>query len=147
MQPHATDTDPLPRRYRAWLPLTGLTDHQFRNVLTLADHKVASPVRGRPWGLPLPVRLLLVLIHLRTNLTTRALAALFTTSQPTVDRIIHTLAPLLAAALRPTPDHSPHPWIIDGTLIPVHDSRSPPSAKTTDAASTRSSSSTPSTAP
>ncbi len=41
----------------------------------------------------LPVRVLLVLIHLRTNLTTRALAALFTTSQSGVDRIIHHLTP------------------------------------------------------
>ena len=71
--------------------------------------------------MPLPVRLLLVLIHLRTNLTTRALAALFGTSQSTADRIIHHLVPVLADALRPAPDDSAHPWIIDGTLIPVHD--------------------------
>jgi hypothetical protein len=64
---------------------------------------------------------LLVLIHLRTNLTTRALAALFHTSQSAVDRIIHHLVPVLARALRPAPDNSNHPWIIDGTLIPVHD--------------------------
>jgi hypothetical protein len=32
-------------------------------------------------GLPLAVRVLLVLVHLRTNLTTRALAVLFATSQ------------------------------------------------------------------
>jgi Transposase DDE domain len=52
---------------------------------------------------------------------TRALAALFATSQSTVDRIIHHLIPVLAAVLRPTPDCRTHPWIIDGTLIPVHD--------------------------
>jgi hypothetical protein len=62
-----------------------------------------------------------VLIHLRTNLTTRALAALFHTSQSAVDRTIHHLVPVLAHALRPAPDTSNHPWIIDGTLIPVHD--------------------------
>ncbi|WP_179295719.1 transposase family protein [Mycobacterium avium] len=28
---------------------------------------------------------------------------------------------MLAGALRPAPDDSAHPWIIDGTLIPVHD--------------------------
>jgi hypothetical protein len=28
---------------------------------------------------------------------------------------------VLAKALRPAPDTSTHPWIIDGTLIPVHD--------------------------
>jgi hypothetical protein len=71
--------------------------------------------------LPLPVRVLLVLIHLRTNLTTRGLAALFHTSQSAVDRIVHHLVPVLARALRPAPDTSNHPWIIDGTLIPVHD--------------------------
>jgi Transposase DDE domain/Helix-turn-helix of DDE superfamily endonuclease len=69
-----------------------------------------------------PVRVLLVLIHLPTNLTTRALAALFGTSQSTVDRVIHHLVPALADALRPAPaDTSTHPWIIDSTLIPVHD--------------------------
>ncbi|PBA68883.1 hypothetical protein CKJ76_26050 [Mycobacterium avium] len=57
--------------------------------------------------------------HLRTNLTTRALAALFHTSQSTVDRIFHHLIPVLADALRPAPDDNTHPWIIDGTLIPV----------------------------
>ncbi|WP_353365199.1 hypothetical protein [Mycobacterium sp.] len=35
--------------------------------------------------MPLPMRLLLVLIHLRTNLTTRGLAAPFATSQSTLD--------------------------------------------------------------
>ena len=63
--------------------------------------------------MPLPVRVLLVLIHLRTNLTTRALAALFHTSQSTVDRILHHLVPVLGRALRPAPDTSNHPWIIE----------------------------------
>jgi hypothetical protein len=72
--------------------------------------------------MPLPERVLIVLIHLRTNLTTRALSALFATSQSAVYRIIHHLVPVLAKALRPTPDHdSTHPRIIDGTLIPVRD--------------------------
>jgi hypothetical protein len=47
-----------------------------------------------------------VLIHLRTNLTTRALAALFGTSQSAVDRIIHHLVPVMARALPPAPDNS-----------------------------------------
>jgi hypothetical protein len=58
---------------------------------------------------------------LRTNLTTGALAALFTTSQSTVDPILHHLVPALGQTLRPTPDSSHHPGIIDATLIPVHD--------------------------
>ncbi|OOK65426.1 DDE superendonuclease family protein [Mycobacterium kansasii] len=65
--------------------------------------------------------MLLVLIHLRTNLTTRALAALFHTSQSTVDRVLHHLVPVLAGSLRPEPDNGHHPWIIDGTLLPIHD--------------------------
>jgi hypothetical protein len=51
---------------------------------------------GSPRALPLPARVLLVLIHVRTNLTTPALAALFDTRQSAVDRIIHHLAPTLA---------------------------------------------------
>ena len=64
---------------------------------------------------------LLVLIYLRTNPTTRALAALFNTSQSCGERVIPHLVPVLASALRPTPDNSNHPWIIDATPIPVHD--------------------------
>ena len=65
--------------------------------------------------------MLLVLIPLRTNLTTRALATRFDTSQTALDPINHHLVPVLARTLRPDPDNSNHPWIIDGTLIPVHD--------------------------
>jgi hypothetical protein len=55
--------------------------------------------------MPPPARLLLVVIHVRTN-PTHGLAALFRTSQSTVDRIIHYLIPVLADALRPTTDDS-----------------------------------------
>ncbi|MCW2629990.1 transposase, partial [Mycobacterium sp.] len=58
---------------------------------------------------------------LRTNLTTRGPAALFHTSQSAVDRIVHHLVPVLARALQPAPDNLNHPWIIDGTPIPVRD--------------------------
>jgi DDE superfamily endonuclease len=71
--------------------------------------------------LPLTVTVLLALIHLRTNLTTQALVALLDTSQYAVDRILHHLVPVLASTLRPETDASTYPWIIDGTLIPVHD--------------------------
>jgi hypothetical protein len=120
MKPSPTDIDSLPRRWRNLLPLTGLSIGQVQTVYTLAHRRLPS-APGRPWALPLAARVLLVLIHLRTNLTTRALAALFTTSQSTVDRILHHLVPALGQTLRPTPDSSHHPWIIDGTLIPVHD--------------------------
>jgi hypothetical protein len=88
-------------------------------VCTIA-HQI-PPAAGRPWGLPLPVRLLLVLTHLPTNLTTRALAALLSTSQSTVDRIIDHLVPVLATLLRLDANSAGQPWIIDATPIPVHD--------------------------
>jgi hypothetical protein len=54
---------------------------------------------------------LLVLIHMRTNLTTRALAALFDTSQSSVDRTIRYLVPVLAHSLTPRPDDHRGSWI------------------------------------
>jgi DDE superfamily endonuclease/Helix-turn-helix of DDE superfamily endonuclease len=66
--------------------------------------------------------MLLVLVHLRTNLTARALAVLLATSQSATDQIIAHLVPILATALRPQPAaHGNTPWTIDATLIPVPD--------------------------
>ncbi|ORV39453.1 hypothetical protein AWC01_12760 [Mycobacterium doricum] len=72
----------LPHRWRNLLPLTGLTRHQVHAVCAAARHTL-PPRPGRPWSLPLPVRVLLMLIPLRTNLTTRALAVLSASSQST----------------------------------------------------------------
>ncbi|MHA7650352.1 hypothetical protein ACX9NE_10790 [Mycobacterium sp. ML4] len=47
MQSHATDTEPLARRYRTWLPLTGITAHQFGSVLTQITRQI-PPAPGRP---------------------------------------------------------------------------------------------------
>ena len=68
----------------------------------MARHRL-PPSPRRPWPLPLPVRVLVVLIYLRTNLTTQALAALFGTSQSTVDRIIDHLVSVLARSHTPNP--------------------------------------------
>lgn len=70
--------------------------------------------------MPLPVRVLLVLIHLPTNLSTRALARSSTlanrpsTGSPSGSRC----CPLLADAQAQSPS-----WVltIDGTRVPVHD--------------------------
>jgi hypothetical protein len=120
MKPSPTDTDGLPHRYRNLAALTGLNSSQFRVVCAAAQQRLPTTPRRR-WSLPLAARVLLVLIHLHTNLTTRALAALFATSQSTVDRIIHHLVPVIAQELQPIQDRSANPWIIDGTLIPEHD--------------------------
>jgi hypothetical protein len=107
-------------RDRNLVTLTDLSPSQVHTVRAAA-HQQQPATPGRPWSLPLAARVLLALIGLRTNLTTRALAALFHTSQSTVDRIIHHLVPILADVLQPAPDDCDHSWIIDGTLIPVHD--------------------------
>jgi hypothetical protein len=95
------------------------------------------PRAGRPRSMPLPARRLPVVIHLRTNLTTRVLAALCDTSQSTADRIIHHLLPVLTDAFRPAPDNQrspmPHRWQADPRARPV-DHRDP--ARITAAAST-----------
>jgi hypothetical protein len=119
MKPSPTDIEPLSHGWRKLVPLTGLTAGQIQTVDTLTRHR--QPAAGRPWGLPRSARVLLVLIHLRINLTTRALAILFATSQSAVGRIIDHLVPVLARTLQPDPDNTNHPWIIDGTLTPVHD--------------------------
>jgi len=103
MQSQTTDNNALPHRYRNLLPLTGLTISQISTLYALARHH-RPPTAGRPQALPLAVRVLLVLIHPRTNPTTRALAAPFHTSQSAVDRIIHHLIPPLAESLTPDPD-------------------------------------------
>ncbi|MDT5124804.1 MAG: hypothetical protein QOH54_448 [Mycobacterium sp.] len=110
----------MPHRYPNLVTLTDLSPSHVRTVCAAAQQQL-STTPARPWSLPPAARALLVLIHLRTNLTTRALAALFGTSQSTIDRAIHHLMPILARSLQPEPDHSTHPWIIDGTPIPVHD--------------------------
>lgn len=89
MKTPTTDLDALPRRWRPLLPLTGLSGRQVRIVYLLAQRAQPQKQPGRPWGLPLAVRVLLV--------------------------------PILAAVLRPNPTTGGAPWIIDGTLIPVHD--------------------------
>ena len=65
-------------------------------VRTLRRSGVEEARRGRPWGLPLEDRVLLVAAYWRTNLTLRQLAPLFGVSKSAVGRIIRDLAPWLA---------------------------------------------------
>jgi hypothetical protein len=89
--------------------------------VTALRREGADPVsRGRPWGLPLEDRFLLVAAYWRTNLTLRQLAPLFGISKSAADRIIAHLGPLLA--LRPrTRFRKDTVLIVDGTLIPTRD--------------------------
>jgi Helix-turn-helix of DDE superfamily endonuclease len=77
--------------------------------------------RGRPWRLGFADRVLLVALAYRTNLTERQLAVLFGVAPSVAHRVIADLAPALAALLGPPPADRRHLWVVDGTLIPVHD--------------------------
>jgi hypothetical protein len=116
-----SDHHGLPAKLRPFIPLTGLNDHEF-NILARTIDSSLTPVRGKPWSLPLPVQVLLFAVALRTNITTRALAVLFTTTQSTADRIIRHLTPVITKTLKPKPNCGDEGlWLIDGTLKPVHD--------------------------
>ncbi|MFE3518948.1 transposase [Streptomyces sp. NPDC059166] len=106
----------------SWIaPFTGLSPRCFAKLVTLARRRTAEePQRGRPWGLPLDDRVLLVAAYWRTNLTLRQLAPLFGVSKSAADRIINHLGPKLA--LQPRKQFAKDTvLIVDGTLVPTRD--------------------------
>ncbi len=78
--------------------LTGITAAEVDRITTITN---PSQRRGRPPGLTHPDRVLLTLVALRTNLTERALAAIFDISQPTAHRIIRDLTAAIAGLFVP----------------------------------------------
>lgn len=88
-------------------------------ISLVTDATRPKPGRGRPPALPHETRVLLVLCALRTNLTERALAAVFGTSQATVHRTIRALLPKVSALFEASLGNET--LLVDGTLIPVHD--------------------------
>ena len=76
--------------------------------------------RGRPWGLSLEDRLLLVTAYWRTNLTLRQLAPLFGISKSAANRIVNHLGPRLALQPRQR-FRKDTVLIVDGTLVPTRD--------------------------
>ncbi|MFH8843177.1 transposase [Streptomyces sp. NPDC017868] len=106
----------------SWIaPFTGLRPRCFGKLVTALRREGADEVRrGRPWGLPLEDRVLLVTAYWRTNLTLRQLAPLFGVSKSAADRVIRHLGPLLA--LRPRKRFRRDTvLIVDGTLVPTRD--------------------------
>ncbi|MFF1542344.1 transposase [Streptomyces sp. NPDC058291] len=106
----------------SWItPFTGLSPRQFGKLVTVLRRAgVDTHHRGRPWGLSLDDRTLLVTAYWRTNLTMRQLALLFGISKSAVDRIIDHLGPLLA--LQPRRRFAKDAvLIVDGTLVPTRD--------------------------
>ncbi|MFJ1915839.1 transposase [Streptomyces sp. NPDC088147] len=106
----------------SWIgPFTGLSLRCFRRLVTAVRCETAAGLqRGRPWGLPLEDRILLVTAYWRTNLTMRQIAPLFGISKSAADRIIDHLGPLLA--LQPRKRFAKDTvLIVDGTLVPTRD--------------------------
>ncbi|MFE6727810.1 transposase [Streptomyces californicus] len=106
----------------SWIaPFTGLSPRCFGKLVTALRREGADEVRrGRPWGLPLEDRVLLVTTYWRTNLTLRQLAPLFGVSKSAADRVIRHIGPLLA--LRPRKRFRRDTvLIVDGTLVPTRD--------------------------
>ncbi len=106
----------------SWIaPFTGLSPRAFGKLVTMLRREGADAVRkGRPWGLPLEDRALLVAAYWRTNLTMRQLAPLFGVSKSAADRIINHLGPMLA--LQPRKRFAKDTvLIVDGTLVPTRD--------------------------
>ncbi len=105
----------------SWIgPFTGLSPRCFDKLVTALRREGADTVRrGRPWGLPLEDRVLLVAAYWRTNLTLRQLAPLFGVSKSAADRITNRLAPLLD--LRPRRFRKDTVLIVDGPLVPTRD--------------------------
>lgn len=108
----------------SWIaPLTGLSPRCFDKLVTALRREGADEARrkrGRPWGLPLEDRVLLVTTYWRTNLMLRQLAPLFGVSKSATDRVVRHLGPLLA--LRPRKRFRKDTvLIVDGTLGPTRD--------------------------
>lgn len=102
-------------------PFYGLSPRALGKLVTLLRRQGADAVRkGRPWGLPLENRALLVAAYWRTNLTMHQLAPLFGVSKSAADRIVDHLGPLLA--LQPRKRFAKDTvLIVDGTLAPTRD--------------------------
>ena len=98
-----------------------LNPRAFRTLIARLRREGAdTPKPGRPWSLPLEVRVLLVAAYWRTNLTLRQLAPLFGISKSAADRIIDHIGPLLALQQRRRYRRDTV-LIVDGTLVPTRD--------------------------
>ncbi|MGQ4719258.1 transposase [Streptomyces anulatus] len=106
----------------SWIgPFSGLSPRSFGKLVTAVRRETATKLqRGRPWGLPLEDRILLVTAYWRTSLTMRQIAPLFGISKSAADRIIDHLGPLLALQPRKR-FRKDSVLIVDGTLVPTRD--------------------------
>ncbi|MFD0502644.1 transposase [Streptomyces chiangmaiensis] len=112
---HCTTTD-----LRAW---TGLTGPQMHRLVRQLWEKTPDTGRGRPWALSFTDRVLLLVLAYRTNLTMQQLGSLFGISHSALHRVVDRLAGPLAELLGPPPTDRRELWVVDGTLLPVHDKK------------------------
>ncbi|WP_432505625.1 transposase family protein [Kineococcus arenarius] len=114
-------------RWQQLSVLTGLSERALAELTgRIANSTSTSPQRrqrGRPRTLPPAQRILLIAAALRTNLTTRQLAAVFDLTRSMVQRVVTDITPRLAALdlAGPTAHGRRCVAVLDGTLIPVHD--------------------------
>lgn len=101
--------------------LTGVSDKQLGELISVLWARRPDRRRGRRWVLSFPDRVLLCVFAYWTNLAFEQLAALFDISDTTAHRVVADLTPHLAALLGPPPTDRRELWIVDGTLIPVRD--------------------------
>jgi hypothetical protein len=112
---HCTSAD-----LRCW---TGLTGQQIQHLVEQLWELKPDAGRGRHWALPFADRVLLVVLAYRTNLTMQQLGSLFGISHAAAHRGITRLAQPLAQLLGPPATDRRELWVVDGTLIPVHDQK------------------------
>jgi Transposase DDE domain/Helix-turn-helix of DDE superfamily endonuclease len=103
--------------------LTSLKEATF-DLLVRALALSTRHRRGRPWAIALASRVRVACAHLRTNLTLRELATVFSISKSQVHRILVDLVPRIAALLDTSARCTKRTtWIVDGTLVPTRDHR------------------------
>lgn len=100
--------------------LTGLRASPWTHVIE--SLRSSGRRRGRPWALSLEQRVVIACTSLRTNLTMRELAAVFSISRAQAHRIVTDIVQRIAMrlALSPCGDRR-RSWIVDGTLVPTRD--------------------------
>ena len=104
----------------SWSAITSLTPTQLDAVIRRLQS--SAPGRGRPWALSLERRVAIGCASLRTNLTVRELAEVFTISRSMAHRIVADITTRLAHLLaRATHCDRRRSWIVDGTLVPTRD--------------------------
>ncbi|MDT0468418.1 transposase [Streptomyces gibsoniae] len=103
---------------RAW---TGLTGPHMQHLIEQLWELAPDTGRGRPWSLPFADRTLLVVLAYRTNLTMQQIGSPFGISRAAAHRVMTRLAEPLAELIGPPPTDRRELWIVDRTLIPVHD--------------------------